>query len=166
VDFRFRSYRRCCASSGSGVSAKVWWEPIFAPMGFGAPARQAEVRSVAVPFVGVVDDDEALCLSLVDLMRSTGYRAEPFGSADTLLVSSSLSSVDCIIADVHMPGTGGIGLVRELRRRAMATPVILITALLHAHLDDEAASVGAFCLLRKPFETSALLHYIERSLFK
>jgi FixJ family two-component response regulator len=31
---------------------------------------------VTPPFIAVVDDDEALCSSLVDLMRSLGYRAE------------------------------------------------------------------------------------------
>jgi FixJ family two-component response regulator len=118
------------------------------------------------PLVGVVDDDEALCSSLVDLMRSVGYRAEPFYSAGTLLASGNISSLDCIIADVHMPGMGGIDLVRALQEQGIKTPVILTTALLQKHLDDEAASTGAFCLLRKPFETSVLLECIERSLLK
>jgi FixJ family two-component response regulator len=121
---------------------------------------------VAVPFVGVVDDDQALCSSVVDLMRSVGYRAEPFHSVDTVLASSNLFSFDCIIADVHMPGMGGIGLVRVLREQGITTPVILVTALPQRHLDDEAASTGAFSLLRKPFETSVLLECIERSLLK
>jgi FixJ family two-component response regulator len=114
----------------------------------------------------VVDDDEALCSSLVDLMRSVGYHAAPFYSVDTVLNSGELFSFDCIIADVHMPGLGGIGLVRELHEQGITTPVILITALPHKHLDDEAASTGAFCLLRKPFETRVLLECIERSLVK
>jgi len=119
---------------------------------------------VSVPFVGVVDDDEGLCLSLVDLMRSIGYRAEPFDRAETLLSYADRFSFDCIIADVHMPGMGGLNLVREIRAQNMAAPVILITALPHDQLDEEALSIGAFCLLRKPFETGVLLEHIERSL--
>jgi FixJ family two-component response regulator len=119
---------------------------------------------VTVPFVGVVDDDEALCLSLVDLMRSIGYRAEPFASAEELLLSADRSDLDCIIADVHMPGMGGLNLLRKLHEQGFVTPVILITALPDENLDDEAASIGALCLLRKPFETSALLDWIERAL--
>jgi FixJ family two-component response regulator len=134
--------------------------------GFDECTRLAGVRSVAVPFVGVVDDDEELCASLVDLMRSVGYQAEPFYSAGTLLASGDLFSFDCIIADVHMPRIGGIGLVRELHKQGIMIPVILITALPHKHLDDEAASTGAFYLLRKPFETRVLLECIERSLIK
>jgi FixJ family two-component response regulator len=119
---------------------------------------------VTNPSVAIVDDDEALCSSLVDLMRSIGYRAEPFASAETLLTSSSLLLFDCVIADVHMPGMGGLDLVRDLRERGAMTPVILITALPDRHLDDEAISAGAQRLLRKPFETNALLDCIERSL--
>ena len=119
---------------------------------------------MTIPLVAVVDDDEALCLSLADLMRSIDCRAEPYISAETLLTSSTLFSFDCVIADVHMPGMGGLDLVRKLRERGVMTPVILITALPDKHLDDEAITVGAQCLLRKPFETSSLLDWVERSL--
>ncbi|MDN4985591.1 response regulator [Bradyrhizobium sp. WYCCWR 13022] len=116
-----------------------------------------------VPFVGVVDDDEALCLSLVDLMRSVGFRSEPFDRAEALLSYTALSSFDCIIADVHMPGMGGLNLVRELQRRKIGSPVILITGLPDKQLDEEARSIGAFCLIRKPFETSVLLECLDKS---
>ena len=116
------------------------------------------------PLLAIIDDDEALCSSLVDLMRSVGYRAQPFALAETLLTSSDLSVFDCVIADVHMPGTGGLELVRKLREQGIVTPAILITALPDRHLDDEAASVGAQCLLRKPLETEALLDCVARSL--
>jgi FixJ family two-component response regulator len=121
---------------------------------------------VTIPFVAVVDDDEALCSSLVDLIRSIGYGAEPFYSAETFLMSANRSSLDCIIADVHMPGMSGLNLLRELREQGDPTPVILITALPGKHLDDEATSRGALCLLRKPFEIGSLLDCIERSLIK
>jgi FixJ family two-component response regulator len=124
------------------------------------------VLAVTAAFIGVVEDDEALCLSLVDLMCSVGYHATPFGSAEALLASEHLLSLDCIIADVYMPGIGGLNLVRRLREQGISTPVIIVTALPHKHLDAEAASVGAFCLLRKPFETSSLLDCVERSLVK
>jgi FixJ family two-component response regulator len=119
---------------------------------------------VTIPFVAVIDDDEVLCSSLVDLMRSAGYRAEPFCSAEAFLMSANRSGFHCIIADIHMPGMGGLNLLRELRKLGIATPVVLITALTEKYLDEEAASRGALCLLRKPFEISSLLDHIERSL--
>ncbi len=70
-------------------------------------------RLVSDPFVGIVDDDDVLCSSLVDLMRSVGIRAEPFASAETFLASPSLLLFSCVVADVHMPGTSGLDLVRK-----------------------------------------------------
>jgi CheY-like chemotaxis protein len=117
----------------------------------------ARLHPVTSPFVAIIDDGETLCSSLVDLMRSVGYRAEPFASAEALLTSSNFFSWDCVIADVHMPGMGGLNLARRLHEQGVVTPVILITALPDTHLDDEAISAGAQCLLRKPFETNSCL---------
>jgi FixJ family two-component response regulator len=116
------------------------------------------------PFVAIVDDDNALCFSLTDLMRAAGYRADAFASTDMLLTAPDLVDFDCIIADVQMPGTGGFTLVQELRERGVTTPVILITAVPDKRLNEQAALVGAECLLRKPFQTDCLLGRIERSL--
>jgi FixJ family two-component response regulator len=121
---------------------------------------------VTSPLIAIIDDDEALCSALVDLMRSIGYRVEPFASAETFLASSNLFLFECIIADVHMPGMSGLDLARKLREQGSMTPVILITALSDKRLDDEAISVGAQCLLRKPLETRALFDCVERSLSK
>jgi FixJ family two-component response regulator len=122
-------------------------------------------RPMGNSFIAIIDDDEELCSSLVQLMRSIGHRAEPFPSAEKFLSSPDLPSFDCVVADVHMPGMSGIDLIRSLREEDRATPVILITALPHNHLDDEALSIGALCLIRKPFEAAALVESVERSLF-
>ena len=116
------------------------------------------------PFIAIIDDDEVLCSSLVDLMQSVGYRAERFTSAESFLASPNLTIVDCVVTDVRMPGMSGLELVQTLRRRRDMIPAILITALTDRHLDDEARSVGAQFFLRKPFEAEALLDCIARSL--
>lgn len=117
-----------------------------------------------VPLIAIIDDDETLCSSLVDLLRSIGYRAESFASAETFLALSDLVPSACVVADVHLSGMSGFELARKLRERGSMAPVILITGLSDKRLDDEAMSVGARCLLRKPFETKALLDCVERSL--
>lgn len=126
--------------------------------------RLAMPHPVRNALIAIIDDDEGLCSSMVDLMRSIGYRAESFTSAEGFLASSSAALFDCVIADVHMRGMSGLDLVRKLREQGGAAPAILITALADKRLNDEAISAGAQCLLRKPFETKALLDCIERSL--
>jgi FixJ family two-component response regulator len=137
---------------------------VFPAMRFHYFAHLARLHPVTSPLVAIIDDDEALCSSLVDLMRSIGYRAVPYASAEMFLMSSNLFSLDCIVADVHMPGMGGLNLARKLHEQGITTPVTLITALPDKYLDDEAISVGAQGLLRKPFETDALLDCVKRSL--
>ncbi len=140
--------------------------PVSSPLRFGDLCASQGLSPVAVPFIAVVDDDEALCSSLVDLMRSIGFRAEPFASAEALLTSPNRFGLHCIIADVHMPGMGGLKLLDALREQGIVTPVVLITALTDQRLDEEAASRGALCLLRKPFEMNSLLDHIDRSIRK
>lgn len=97
-------------------------------------------------------------------MRSIGYCAEPYYSAEAFLASANLFNSQCIVVDVNMPGMSGLDLVRRLHEQGIMKPVILITALAGKHLDDEAISAGAHSLLRKPFKTDCLLDLIERSL--
>jgi FixJ family two-component response regulator len=126
--------------------------------------RRQERLSVTAPLVAIVDDDTALCSSLSDLMHAFGYRTEAFVSAETLLLSGNLPTFDCIVADVNMSGMSGFKLVQKLLQEGITTPVILITALPGKHLEEDAVSMGAFCLLRKPFETSSLLECVKRGL--
>jgi FixJ family two-component response regulator len=137
---------------------------MFLPWPFQDFVPLARSEPVTSPLVSVIDDDESLCSSLADLLRSVGYRVEQYGSAEAFLTSSNLRSLNCILADIHMPGMSGLDLLRELRDQGITTPVILITALPDKHLDAEAISLGAQCLLRKPFETNSLLECVERSL--
>jgi FixJ family two-component response regulator len=113
------------------------------------------------PLIAIVDDDDLLRASLVDLMRSLGYRAESYGSGEAFLAASDPRRFDHVIADVQMPGMGGLDLVRKLQELGDMPPVILITGLRDRRLDDQAAAAGARCLLRKPFDSTALLACFE-----
>jgi FixJ family two-component response regulator len=111
--------------------------------------------------IAIIDDDEALRTSLVDLMRALGNRAEAFDSGESFFASPGFLSFDCIIADIHMPGMSGLDLVRRFRERGGTTPVVLVTALSDRTLDDKARAAGAQCLLRKPFDNGALVDCID-----
>ncbi|WP_114952638.1 response regulator transcription factor [Sphingosinicella terrae] len=113
--------------------------------------------------ISVVEDDESLRAALVGLLRSFGYEARGFASADDYL-SVRDGRCGCVIADVHLPGTSGIALIGRLRDLGYSVPVIVITALLGPAVEREAHDRGAFCVLAKPFESEALIDCVERAL--
>jgi FixJ family two-component response regulator len=160
---RARTAPHIC-SSASHWRGALSGNVAFVPQPSGSATYLARRQKVNSPFIAIVDDDEMLCASLADLMRAVDYRAEAFTSAEAILASPSLPHFQCVIADVHMPSMSGIQLLQKLRGQGTTTPVILTTALPDERLDDEAASAGAICLLRKPFKTETLLEHIEECL--
>ena len=113
--------------------------------------------------ISVVEDDESLRAALVGLLRSFGYAARGFPSADDYL-SVRDGRCGCVIADIHLPGTSGLDMIGRLRALGYPVPVIVITALSGPAVDREARDKGAFCVLAKPFESEALIDCVERAL--
>ena len=113
--------------------------------------------------ISIVEDDFSLRQALAGLVRSAGFAARDFGTADEYL-SVRNGRCACVIADIHMPGTSGIEMIGRLRDLGYSVPVILISARIDAALEREAYESGAFCVLRKPFESDALIDCLERAL--
>ena len=116
------------------------------------------------PLIAVIDDDEPFRTALVDSLCSLGYCVREFASAEEFFAASGEGSCDCVITDIHMPGMSGLDLQRLLLTRDWRVPVIMITAREEPGLEARAAASGAVCLLRKPFESGALIGCLERVL--
>lgn len=113
--------------------------------------------------VSIVEDDESLRLALVGLIRSAGYEARGFASAEEYLALQD-GRCACVITDLHMPGISGIEMMLKLREMGYAVPAIIITARGEPTIQARAFAVGALCVLRKPFEAEALLDCLRRAL--
>ena len=112
--------------------------------------------------ITVIDDDESTLLVLAGLLRSFGFETRTYGSAKAFIRSGRADTPGCIITDIQMPGLRGIELKRWLDAQAIAVPVIMITARSEPHLHAQALASGALCLLRKPFDSDALLASLRR----
>lgn len=120
--------------------------------------------SQAEPLVSIIDDDDSLRAALVGLVRSLGYRASGYGSAEDFLAGGGASESACIVTDIQMPGLSGIDLKQHLTQSGCIAPVIMITARTEQALQDRAMASGALCVLKKPFEAEALVACLERAL--
>ena len=111
--------------------------------------------------ISVVDDDVSSRESLPDLLRTFGFAAVPFASAEAFLASDMLADTQCLILDVSMPGMSGPQLQGELSRRELHIPIIFITG--HADRDLRASLLarGAVECLFKPFSENDLRAALE-----
>lgn len=109
--------------------------------------------------IAIVDDDEAVRESLLDLLEVSGYSVEPFASAAEFLASARLLNFGCLLLDISMPGMSGIDLNNELKRRNVAIPVVFMTGHAQDALITEARREG-ICLF-KPFAWNELMSAIH-----
>ena len=116
------------------------------------------------PQISVVDDDESMREAIRGLMRSLGYRAQAFRSAEEFLTSRQVPHTSCLIADVQMPGMTGLELHRHLVALGKTIPTILITAYPDDSVRERALGDGVVGYLSKPFDENDLLACIRSSL--
>jgi len=78
--------------------------------------------------IAIVDDDDAVREATAGFVRSLGYSASTFASADEFLQSEQVGNTSCLITDVRMPGMSGIDLQDRLIADGHRIPIIFITA--------------------------------------
>jgi FixJ family two-component response regulator len=100
------------------------------------------------------------------LVRSFGFRAEAFLSAQQFLDSGLVEETKCLILilDLRLPGMDGLELQRNLTRANKRVPIIFISARATEHERTEAIAGGAVDFLRKPFSEGALLKAIQTAM--
>ena len=121
------------------------------------------MEPTAGPLVAIVDDDELFRRSIERLVRSAGYSVETFGSAEDFLERGDLNGTACAILDMKLPGISGLDLQQRLGAGPRAMPVVFVSAHAHAATRAKALLAGAVAFLNKPFDNSALLDALIRS---
>ena len=119
---------------------------------------------MAFPIIAIVDDDEMVREATENLVRSLGYQASTFGSADEFLNSEQIHDISCIITDLHMPGLSGIDLQDWLIARGHHVPLIFITAYPDENVRLRVMKAGAIGFLSKPYNHDHLLGCLEKAL--
>jgi FixJ family two-component response regulator len=116
------------------------------------------------PVISIVDDDASVRTATARLLRSLGFSAHAFASAQEFLSSPRMIDTSCLIADVQMPGMSGVELQEHLTAHGHSTPIIFITAFPEQQIRERAMNGGAIGFLSKPFDESRLLECVERAL--
>lgn len=109
----------------------------------GANLRQPET-------VLVVDDDRVSLLVIERALRQSGYSVDTAGGGAEAKKLLNTTSYPAIITETHMPGVGGLELLKHARSRDSNVQVILLSSLASANFPAKARRRDAFNYLPKP----------------
>jgi two-component system alkaline phosphatase synthesis response regulator PhoP len=109
----------------------------------------------------LVEDEPGLVLTLSDRLASEGYHVESERDGESGFERAANEAFDLVILDVMLPHKNGFDICRDLRRRSINTPVLMLTA--RGQVVDKVVGLklGADDYLTKPFEMMELLARVE-----
>jgi DNA-binding response OmpR family regulator len=113
----------------------------------------------------VVEDEKRILQFVTKGLEEAGFSVDACETGDDGLLRATTQSYDAIVLDIMLPGRDGLSVLRQVRERKNAVPVILLTA--RTSLDErvEGLNLGADDYLTKPFyveELIARLHALGR----
>jgi len=114
--------------------------------------------------IAIVDDDASVREATKGLVRSLGYLAATFASAEEYLASDRVHDTSCLITDVQMPGMSGVDLQGRLIAEGRRTPMIFMTAYPDERIRARAMEAGAVGFLNKPFNDEHLIEFLDKAL--
>src|SRR5881227_1665529 len=120
--------------------------------------------SGATELVCVVDDDESVRRALGRLLKSAGYAAETFASAEDYLAREIFEGPICLVLDVRMPGLKGPALQEALEERGACEQIVFISGHGDVPTATRAMKKGAVDFLTKPFDGEELIQAVKRAL--
>ena len=114
-----------------------------------------------MPKLLLVEDEAGLRLTLSDRLTSEGYLVETASDGHAGLERASSAAYDVIVLDVMLPRMNGFDLCREVRRRGIDAPILMLTA--RGQVVDKVVGLklGADDYLTKPFEMPELVARLE-----
>jgi FixJ family two-component response regulator len=118
------------------------------------------------PIVFIIDDDASVRKSLSRLLRSAGFEAETFATAELFLEREHYDGIGCLVLDVRMPGISGIALQDELGKADYSMPIVFITGHGNIPMGVHAMKKGAVDFLAKPFEDEEFLQAVREAIAK
>jgi len=117
----------------------------------------------------VVEDNDFVRAQIVSFLVAEGYdvlqAAEGNAAMDHVNASVSAGpAIDLAMVDVRMEPVGGFDFVKELRARAIDTPVVLVTGDETADLLERANIWGISAVLMKPVQKDRLIKMVARTI--
>jgi DNA-binding response OmpR family regulator len=105
----------------------------------------------------VVEDERKTAAFIWGVLQAEGFSVDISDDGDDALSAVLATPYDVIVLDIMLPGRNGLSVLRELRDRRNAVPVLLLSARGHVEERIEGLDAGADDYLPKPFELGELV---------
>jgi two-component system, OmpR family, response regulator QseB len=105
----------------------------------------------------IVEDDEMIAQGLQTALRRGGFAVDWMRDGKNAAAALLASSFDVVLLDLGLPHRDGIDVLRELRRRGDATPVIILTARDEIQHRVAGLDAGADDYIVKPFDLDEMM---------
>jgi CheY-like chemotaxis protein len=109
----------------------------------------------------LVEDEQALLMTLGDRLRKEGYRVDCAGDGQTGSQRAISDRFDLVILDLMLPRRSGLDVCRDIRHAGLRTPVLMLTALREPEHMVAGLKAGADDYVSKPFEMPELSARVE-----
>lgn len=112
----------------------------------------------------VIDDEDSIRYTFGKFLSAEGYYVETASGPVEALALLSEDGHDLIFLDILLGNTSGLEILREIEKKGIGSPVVMITGYPEFETAGEAVRLGAFAYLAKPVKKDALLHVTRMAL--
>lgn len=105
----------------------------------------------------LVEDERKVASFVARALRENAYAVDAADNGEAAIQMAANVSYDAIVLDVRLPGMSGLDVCRELRRRSVETPILMLTTRSLVEERVEGLDSGADDYLTKPFELAELM---------
>lgn len=112
----------------------------------------------------VVDDEADMRLALRNVLAQAGHSVEEAGDGPAALARAERGGLDLVLLDIRLPGMDGKQILRQLREKVPALPVIMVSGYGSVDSAVEVLRLGASHYLSKPFSNKDLLEAVSNTL--
>jgi two-component system alkaline phosphatase synthesis response regulator PhoP len=114
-----------------------------------------------MPRILIIDDEPEIVRGIEDNLRFEGYQTLAATDGETGLTLACQEAPDLILLDIMMPRRSGWDVCRELRRRGIDVPVIMLTARAEEADRVRGLELGADDYMAKPFSVRELMARVQ-----
>lgn len=109
----------------------------------------------------IVDDEVELAETIAERLEIRGIRSQTVSESDKAIDLIKLQPPDVVVLDLMMPGTGGLGILKQIKSLEFNIPVILLTGYGSNEMTIEGMNLGAFDYVLKPCNLDDLITKIQ-----